>query len=1036
MRSEPLNHAWKDRLLLSMRAAPEYYDSPESVVDGPHSSAIRAALTELGVSGVFCIQGVPTVLILSMPEYNRNTVVDLHGALWNQGLASVLLIISGDIVRVFSLARVPLANLEEFERRCLVETLNATTDALALKNFLYSAESGRLWVEHANYFRTKERIDHVLLENLIESYKQLRTGRLPSDAAQALLIQTMFIAYLEDREIITSDYFRSALRRNIDSFLALLQTRDSSLLNRLFDNLRDDFNGDLFVAPCSFESDKAPSRITASHLDTLFRFRTGHEEMGHGGQYRFWGYNFKYIPVELISAVYDRFLGEKDDERRNQGAYYTPMFLADTVISQLWDSLPPDTKDRGDFFDPACGSGMFLVRSFQRLCDHRRNAQARQNQSLRWDTLINTIKRLHGSDVNGSAVRVAVFSLYIALLEEVSPPDIRQLLKKGRILPTLWGKNLTCEDFFKVDPATKVDVLIGNPPWASRRGNERHSVAWCNKNKKPMPEGEDAWAFTWKALQHLKPNGVLAFLVPAMSFLHNLAPSSCEARKLLLRESRVLRIVNFSDLRFQLFEGAVRSTALLLCTLNATPDRFYKFEYWTPRADVNLKIRRFISLTPADRKSLNSHSVNKNPLEFKHQLWMRSPDAKLFNYLSSLPKLSDKIRVYRSARHDENELSQGWVIGYGFQPDRGTSDRRAGAPRVAKSGYVGELPYLPIEAFTPLGQSTKDLAPWKSNKVFRRGFEAAFHAPKILIPRGVGTAAGRLRASYTEDPLTFKHSIQAIAVPQDDAKEAKLLTALLNSRVAVWYAFHGTSSFGSERPEVQQRDLLRLPFPTADDLPDPGRARQAASGLIEIIDSAVRQANAPFSLRDSGEIFQEVDRLAYEYFCLSTDEILLIEDAVEQLIPAVQPSQGSFPSVWMNASAADRCAYADVLLKSLERWFDDESLIRASLEASNADLAILRLTLNDKGDRARYQEQAGHPVGEALEKLAEHIHQPLPGNFQLLPDFRIFVGKNIYLVKPTQKRFWLRSTALADADAIALDIQGTLQSRKALGRAE
>ena len=101
----------------------------------------------------------------------------------------------------------------------------------------------------------------------------------------------------------------------------------------------------------------------------LARFRDGREEMNESGsQFRFWGYDFKYIPVELISAVYDRFLGEKEkqlrereQERRKLGAYYTPMFLADTVISQVWDTLSAESKDKGVFFDPACGSGVFLV---------------------------------------------------------------------------------------------------------------------------------------------------------------------------------------------------------------------------------------------------------------------------------------------------------------------------------------------------------------------------------------------------------------------------------------------------------------------------------------------------------------------------------------------------------------------------------------------------------------------------------------------------------------------------------------------------
>ena len=47
---------------------------------------------------------------------------------------------------------------------------------------------------------------------------------------------------------------------------------------------------------------------------------------------------------------------------------------------------------------------------------------------------------------------------------------------------------------------------------------------------------------------------------------------------------------------------------------------------------------------------------------------------------------------------------------------------------------------------------------------------------------------------------------------------------------------------------------------------------------------------------------------------------------------------------------------------------------------------------------------------------------PLPGNFHLVPDFRLFAGDSLYLVKPLQRRFWLRSAAIADADAVAVDL--------------
>ncbi len=373
---------WKKRFGLDSRRVPEFYESAAAVADTPHALAIRTALDELGLSGIFCIQGVPTIAILNMASYDAARVVDLYGALWNQGLASLLLVTAGDVLRVYSLARKPQKDSgQEFDQRCLIETLNATADALEIRNLIYGAESGRLWKEHADYFQPKERIDQVLLDNLTESYKLLSRSLAP-DAAQALLIQTMFIAYLEDRKIITPDYVMAATHKAVDSFSALLGKRDVRLLKLLFATLRDDFNGDLFVAPCSFDPHARAPTVQASHLDVIASFRTGREEMAKQGQKRFWGYDFRYIPVELVSAVYDRFLGEEEEDRKEQGAYYTPMYLADTVVSQLWDMLTPEVKDKGRFLDPACGSGVFLVRSFQRLCEHWRVKHQSKKNSL------------------------------------------------------------------------------------------------------------------------------------------------------------------------------------------------------------------------------------------------------------------------------------------------------------------------------------------------------------------------------------------------------------------------------------------------------------------------------------------------------------------------------------------------------------------------------------------------------------------------------------------------------------------------------
>ena len=148
-----------------------------------------------------------------------------------------------------------------------------------------------------------------------------------------------------------------------------------------------------------------------------------------------------------------------------------------------------------------------------------------------------------------------------------------------------------------------------------------------------------------------------------------------------------------------------------------------------------------------------------------------------------------------------------------------------------------------------------------------------------------------------------------------------------------------------------------------------------------------------------------------------------MEDAVDNVIPCVQPHRGASVGLWRAAERSDRELYAGTLVGSLSPWFDERAAVNVALEAHNEDLALLRLSLVDGAEWEPYREGGDQDVGEALRRLGEQIGVALPGNFQLVPDFRLFAGDSLYLVKPLQRRFWLRSAAIADADAVAADLQ-------------
>ena len=183
-----------------------------------------------------------------------------------------------------------------------------------------------------------------------------------------------------------------------------------------------------------------------------------------------------------------------------------------------------------------------------------------------------------------------------------------------------------------------------------------------------MPVGEDAWAFSWKALAHLTDDGLAAFLLPSMGFPHNHSRSSVEARNAFFLQCRVRRVINFSDLRFQLFEKAHQPAALFIYGPSRKANPSYRFDYWTPKADLNLRIRRVITLSSADKLSFDVSTVIDHPLIFRQWLWMREPDAKLFAFLERLPAIGDFVSEYGDVSRHEGEIAGRWVIGQGYQP--------------------------------------------------------------------------------------------------------------------------------------------------------------------------------------------------------------------------------------------------------------------------------------------------------------------------------------------------------------------------------
>jgi hypothetical protein len=386
--------------------------------------------------------------------------------------------------------------------------------------------------------------------------------------------------------------------------------------------------------------------------------------------------------------------------------------------------------------------------------------------------------------------------------------------------------------------------------------------------------------------------------------------------------------------------------------------------------------------------------------------------------LNTVQPLNAFIRQFKELRGQRFDRETDWVIGQGFKP---AQEGRLEDPtyQTTTALAVTKHPYLDANAFQPIVLPKIRGARWTTPVVHRAGFIEGFLGPHIIIPQGVERKIGRVRAAYTEQSLAFEHSLQAIAFPRAKTTTAKLLTAVLNSSLAAWFYFHETANLGTDRAKVIQTDLLKLPFAEAEDMPDPQRAKTAAGKIARLIDNLEEKADDV--LRSQESVFERIDALVFEYFGLSAQDIALIEDSFDYIIPAMQPRRSAgAQKIWGASEVRHRSAYAAMLCEALEPWLLKP--VSATLAAKSGDIAVLKVSLGNEQNASAYSEAAGTEFDQFLKSVTQSLSDALPGNVQLVPDLRFVIGGDMYLVKPIQLRHWLRSAALADAEQIAAEL--------------
>ena len=954
-------------------------DAPD-VEDG-RAYAWQEIRDKLQMDAAYFHGNVPVVYFKELQAVDDDYLWRLHRSLWNHNRAPLLIAVLPQEVRVYNCFSPPLRDSGQLmpeNTALLKQAVQQVADVLELRRELSEYRrreivSGRFVRAQQGGFSREQRVDNRLLENLRHVRSRLIDGGLSKSVANSLLGRSIFVRYLEDRGVINADYFRrfsSGL-----SFHALLEGSWNETY-QLFDDLARRFNGDLFPINV-LERDQ----VKPQHLQLLGRFLGGEEVTS--GQMYFWAYDFKYIPIELISAIYETFL---DEDRNQTSAYYTPPEIVDYVLNEV---LPFETGRQSiRILDPACGSGIFLVEAYRRLVMLHRHA--RGGQDLSFEELRDLLTgSIHGVDLSEDAIQVAAFSCYLALLDFLEPKSIWEEVR----FPRLKGSNLFVNDFFDLGAPFNerpYDIIVGNPPWRSSLTEQ--AADYVRRNHHTVGDRQIAQAFLWRAPTLLADEGRVCLLAPSKGVLFNQSGPNRQFRRQFFTTNQVTQVVDFSAFRHSLFRGAIAPMVAVFCQMSSGADNGRnELMYFSPHPSPLSEALAGIVVFGDEVRRFSRRQVADHPYIWKVALWGTPRDLTLIDDLCERFPTLDKVGELR-----------GWLIREGVSVNGSSAHE---APELAAIRYV------PVDAVEPFRVSSSQEDRIGREVFHRPGDRRVYRGPHVLI-RGGAMAGGFLASAFLQDDAVFKNGIIGIAGPSEDSDYLKVACAYINSSLARYYQFLTASTWGVERDVVRLTEYKSLPCAI------PMEDTDLLNRIVALVDQI--QLNGFES-----DWRTELDELVYRSYGVTSSEQQIIEDF---LGTTMDRHYRGLRANAFNAPSTDELtlyaqAYADVFEKTTG---GNRALVPTVYEGTPPYRAV-SFRLAPRGTLGRQPHIASESnLDRLLVNLEQIATEQHARSLYFRRNIKVYEAEDIHIVKPAERRFWTRSAAFNDADETIAELLRTL----------
>ncbi|RLD60881.1 MAG: adenine methyltransferase, partial [Bacteroidetes bacterium] len=439
----------------------------------------------------------------------------------------------------------------------------------------------------------------IILGKEIYSHKSDVSIEELNDIVQSYVNSIIFLRVCEDR--------------NLEAYKTLLNFANKNDFNSLIKKFKEadkKYNAGLFNHPLTKEIISNNSSAFWNIIEHLYFPESS--------------YSFLVFSSDILGNIYEIFLGEqltieegtilikKKPENIDRDIVTTPTFIIQDILRQTVVKHCEGKTDKeilnSSFSDIACGSGAFLLETYQLLQDTLVDYYLENDTKKLIQTSIATFKLpfeikktilencIYGIDKDYNAVEACKFGLLLKLLENednstISTPALSDL-KNIHFGNSLIDSSITLKknqgyinpfDFGK----TKFDVIVGNPPYMATEHMKQFTPLELPLYKKHYSSAykqfDKYFLFIEKGLDLLKPKGYFGYIVPSK---FTKVGAGKKLRELLVSNKSVKQIISFGA--NQIFYDKTTYTCLLILK----KDKQKELNYLEVDSLKNWKIRK------------------------------------------------------------------------------------------------------------------------------------------------------------------------------------------------------------------------------------------------------------------------------------------------------------------------------------------------------------------------------------------------------------------------------------------------------------